>query len=51
MHRAWVSFAADGDPGWPAYDLERRPVMRFAEPSSVVEDPQAERRALWDGVR
>jgi carboxylesterase type B len=51
MHRAWVGFATSGDPGWPAYDVERRPVMRFAERSEVVDDPGGERRALWDGVR
>jgi hypothetical protein len=29
----------------------RRPVMRFGEPSAVVDDPHAPRRAVWDGVR
>jgi hypothetical protein len=29
----------------------RRPVMRFGEPSAVVDDPHAARRAVWDGVR
>ena len=29
MRAAWTSFAADGDPGWPAYDTERRLVQRF----------------------
>jgi para-nitrobenzyl esterase len=52
MHRAWVAFATTGDPGWPPYDLERRPVMRFAAPRSVViDDPRAETRRLWDAVR
>ena len=44
MHRAWVDFAADGDPGWPRYDLGRRPVMRFGAKSSVVDDPYARER-------
>ncbi len=51
MHRAWVAFATSGDPGWPAYTAERRSVMRFGEPSSVVEDPRADERRLWEGVR
>lgn len=52
MHRAWVAFATTGDPGWPPYDLERRPVMRFAASRSVVvDDPRGATRRLWDGVR
>ena len=51
MHSAWVSFATDGDPGWPAYDAERRPVRRFARESSLTEDPDAGRRELWEGRR
>ena len=39
MHRAWVDFASKGDAGWPCYDLDRRPVMRFDITSSVVDDP------------
>jgi carboxylesterase type B len=51
MHRAWVSFAKSGDPGWPAYDLGRRATMRFGTPSRVVDDPRARERALWEGLR
>jgi para-nitrobenzyl esterase len=52
VHRAWVAFATAGDPGWPAYDLDRRPVMRFDAPeSAVVDDPHAPTRGLWEGVR
>jgi para-nitrobenzyl esterase len=51
MHRAWVEFASKGDPGWPCYDLDRRRVMRFDVISSVVDDPYARERALWQGVR
>jgi para-nitrobenzyl esterase len=51
MHRAWVRFAATGESGWPRYDLEHRAVMRFDVPSSLVEDPYAQERALWAGVR
>jgi para-nitrobenzyl esterase len=51
MHRAWVAFAASGDPGWPAYTLDRRPVRRFGETVETVEDPRGELRALWAGIR
>jgi para-nitrobenzyl esterase len=51
MHAAWVRFAADGDPGWPRYDLERRSVQRFGIEPRVVEDPYARERILWAGVR
>ena len=51
MHAAWISFATDGDPGWPRYDLSRRATMRFGTASQVVDDPRSWERALWDGVR
>jgi para-nitrobenzyl esterase len=51
MHAAWVSFATNGDPGWPKYDLRRRATMRFDVTSKVVDDPRFEERALWEGVR
>lgn len=51
MHKAWVAFAATGDPGWPRYDAPRRATMRFDTASRVVDDPRAWERALWDGVR
>ena len=51
MHGAWVAFATDGDPGWPAYEPGRRAVMRFGETPEVVDDPGAACRRLWDGVR
>jgi para-nitrobenzyl esterase len=51
VHRAWVRFVSEGDPGWAPYDLDRRPVQDLGERSRVVEDPRGDRRALWDGVR
>ncbi|MCC6340430.1 MAG: carboxylesterase/lipase family protein [Acidimicrobiia bacterium] len=47
MHRAWTSFAHDGDPGWPSYDLDARPTMRFDAQSELVHDPMGDERALW----
>ena len=51
VHSAWVSFARNGDPGWPRYDLGRRATMRFDTTSRVVEDPRSWERELWDGAR
>jgi para-nitrobenzyl esterase len=51
MHAAWVAFATHGDPGWPRYDLHRRPTMRFDTDCKVVWDPHSAERALWSGRR
>ena len=51
MHRAWVEFATHGDPGWPGYDLKRRPVLRFDVTRTVMDDPYLRERDLWAGVR
>lgn len=51
MHAAWVAFAANGDCGWPKYDLGRRRTMRFDTTSAVVDDPRSAERQLWEGVR
>ncbi|ROQ78074.1 carboxylesterase family protein [Streptomyces sp. NBC_01260] len=47
MHRAWVAFAATGDPGWPGWDA-RRPVMVFDHPATgVVLAPRQEELQVW----
>ncbi|MCY7395316.1 MAG: carboxylesterase family protein [Nocardioides sp.] len=48
MHRAWVRFVTDGDPGWPAYGPERH-TRRFGghHDGEVLRDPEPERRLLW----
>ncbi|MEU6734880.1 carboxylesterase/lipase family protein [Streptomyces physcomitrii] len=51
MHRAWVSFATTGDPGWAPYDTATRPVMRFDTAPELVHDPRGAERALWEGRR
>jgi para-nitrobenzyl esterase len=52
MHRAWVEFAASGAPGWSPYAVHERTVMRFdGAGGTVVADPAADVRRLWDGIR
>jgi para-nitrobenzyl esterase len=52
MHRAWVAFATRGEPGWSRYDSRERTVMRFdGAGETVVIDPAAQERKLWDGIR
>jgi para-nitrobenzyl esterase len=51
MHGAWVRFLTDGDPGWPAYGTDRRPVQDFGAEVRLVDDPRGDLRALWDGIR
>ncbi|MCU0669046.1 MAG: carboxylesterase/lipase family protein [Myxococcota bacterium] len=49
MQDAWIAFATHGDPGWPAYDLERRATQRFAAACDVELDPHSAERRFWDG--
>jgi para-nitrobenzyl esterase len=51
MHRAWIDFAATGDPGWPAYDTRARTAMRFNVNSGPVSDWAAPERDLWMNAR
>ena len=50
MHAAWIAFARTGDPGWPAYDLDRRATQRFDTTVETVDDPMGAQRELWTGV-
>jgi para-nitrobenzyl esterase len=50
-HRVWVDFITSGDPGWAAYDLARRTTGLLTENINPVDDPAADERVLWDGVR
>ena len=56
MHGAWVHFATHGTPGhdglpeWPRYTTADRPTMSFDAQPSLLQQPNAEELALWDGV-
>ena len=47
MRGAWTKFASDGDPGWPAYDRERRLTQVFDTEPAVVPYPEAVSRQIW----
>ncbi|WP_328404075.1 carboxylesterase/lipase family protein [Nocardia sp. NBC_00403] len=51
LHGAYRAFAAEADPGWAPYDPLRRTTGLIAETVTIVEDPDATERLLWDGVR
>jgi para-nitrobenzyl esterase len=49
MQAAWTAFARDGDPGWPAYEEERRTTRVFdtGERGGVRPYPEEASRRLW----
>jgi len=47
LRRAWTTFAATGDPGWPAYDPERRLTQVFDSVTTVAAYPEERSRLLW----
>ena len=56
MHDAWAAFARTGDPNhqgipeWPRYEPGRRATLEFGSERTVLEDPHAAERRLWEGV-
>ena len=51
LRRTWTTFAATGDPGWPAYDPERRLTRIFDSVTTVAAYPQERSRLLWRDFR
>lgn len=51
MHQAWIAFINSGDPGWPTYNRDTRTTMIFNTRSESINDPAAEERAAWAGLR
>jgi para-nitrobenzyl esterase len=47
MRAAWTAFAADGDPGWPAYEPDRRLSQIFDTPSVVAAYAEESSRLIW----
>jgi para-nitrobenzyl esterase len=51
MHTVWTEFIRHGDPGWMAYNSERRATMCFDDESTLQENPSAISREAWQGIR
>ena len=47
MARAWIAFAREGNPGWPAYSTTDRATMVFNTASRVQNDPYGAERRVW----
>ena len=47
IRKAWTAFAADGDPGWPAFDGEQRLVQLIDTRPTVIGYPEETSRLLW----
>lgn len=56
MSEMWATFAstgkpaAEGQPDWPAYDLNSRPTMRIDVQCEVINDRFSEEREMWEKV-
>lgn len=47
VHETWVRFARTGDPGWHAYDNDRRATMRIDAEWRRLDDPHGQERRAW----
>jgi para-nitrobenzyl esterase len=47
IRKAWTSFAATGDPGWPAYEPRERLTRIWDVPVTVAADPESGSREIW----
>lgn len=49
IRKAWTSFAATGDPGWPEYESGERLARIWDTEVSVRSDPEGASRRIWAG--
>ncbi|MET4921030.1 carboxylesterase family protein, partial [Streptomyces sp. PSRA5] len=47
VHETWIRFARTGDPGWAAYDNDRRATMRVDTEWTQLDDPRGQERRAW----
>ena len=47
---AWAGFAHRGDPGWPAYETDRRLTAVLGSSRRLLEKPLEAERSAWDAV-
>ncbi|WP_040831286.1 carboxylesterase/lipase family protein [Nocardia jiangxiensis] len=48
---AWARFAATGEPGWPAYDPDRRLIQILDVEPSIARYPEEASRRIWQDYR
>lgn len=48
MAAAWVAYATDGDPGWPAYGTEQRTTRIFGGATTTEDDPEGIELRQWE---
>ena len=51
VHRVWVNFVSNADPGWAPYDTTGRTTGLLTDTVTAVDDPTAGERTLWNGIR
>ncbi len=51
MQNAWVGFAKDGRPGWPAYTPGERQTMLINTTWQLQTNPHSQEIQAWEGVR
>jgi para-nitrobenzyl esterase len=51
VHRVWVDFITNGDPGWAPYDPAARTTGLLTDVVTPADDPAGRERACWDGIR
>lgn len=49
IQESWVRFATSSDPGWPVWSAGRT-TYEFGETCGLLDDPIADRAALWESV-
>ncbi len=50
MHQAWVRFAKQGDPGWPAHAQGAPWAMHFDVPTRCAQSPEPAHWGVWDAL-
>jgi para-nitrobenzyl esterase len=50
MHASWADFARHGSCDWQGYDATSRATMVYDVEPTLVQDPQRERRLLWEDM-
>ena len=51
VHRVWVDFITEGNPGWTPYDTAGRTTALLTETMTVTDDPAGDERFCWAAIR